>query len=104
MAEYIHSDMYIINAARTAIHNARYIQRFLMQEKEDAIIIVSSTNREEKTDVLGRYFTKNEAKEVFEKLFCALMNGDKYFEMPVSLKLAVMERKRDARQKRRGGS
>ena len=32
------------------------------------------------------------------------MNGDDYFEMPVSLNLATMERKRDARTKRRGGS
>lgn len=96
--------MYIINASRTAIHNSSYIQRFLMQEKEDAVIIVSSTDREEKADVLGRYFTKDEAKEVFENLFGALMNGDDYFEMPVSLNLATMERKRDARTKRRGGS
>lgn len=96
--------MWIMNDKKGAIYSTDKYKRFQIQTKEDAVIIVCAENCDEKAYVLGRYFTSAEAKDVLNQLFEALINKKDYFEMPVSINLQTMERKHDARTKRKGGS
>ena len=66
--------------------------------KEDAVLIHFGEH------VVGRYFTEYEAREVLASLVTAIDKENLYFEFPRSLNQDTLERKRDARTKRKGGS
>ena len=70
----------------------------LRSKREDAVLIHFGEH------VVGRYFTEYEAREVLASLATAIDRENQYFEFPRSLKQDTLERKRDARTKRKGGS
>ena len=96
--------MYIKDQQEYVIHDAKFIQRFHIVKKPDAWLIISSIEHDKTPDTLGRYFTEAEAKSVLEELLKALINDERFFEMPKSFNQDIYERKRDARIKRKGGS
>lgn len=90
--------MWILNQARTTLTDTQTGKRFTIAKKEDAVLIHFGEH------VVGRYFTEQEALKVLVDLIVAIDRDSPYFEFPRSYNQDTLERKRDARTKRRGGS
>ena len=90
--------MWILNQSQTTLTNTDTGNRFTITKKEDAVLIHFGAH------VVGRYFTEYEAREVLASLATAIDRENQYFEFPRSLKQDTLERKRDARTRRKGGS
>ena len=90
--------MWILNQSQTTLTNTDTGNRFTITKKEDAVLIHFGEH------VVGRYFTEYEAREVLTSLATAIDRENQYFEFPRSLNQDTLERKRDARTKRKGGS
>jgi hypothetical protein len=93
--------MYILDAAEKTVYSSEAIERFVVSEKSDAVLVVASLGPD-RCGTLGRYHTMEEAKGVIYRLYCALASGEKSFDMPKAV--TVEQVKRDARTKRKGGS
>lgn len=90
--------MWILNQEQTTLTNTETGNRFTITKKEDAVLIHFGEH------VVGRYFTEHEAREALSSLVTAIDRENPFFEFPRSLKQDALERKRDARTKRKGGS
>lgn len=90
--------MWILNQAQTTLTDTQTGKRFTITKKEDAVLIHFCEH------VVGRYFSEKEAHKVLLDLATAIDRENVYFEFPRSLNQDTLERKRDARTKRRGGS
>jgi len=90
--------MWIMNQAQTILTNTETENRFTITKKEDAVLIHFGEH------VVGRYFTEHEARKVLTDLAEAIDKENLYFEFPRSLNQDTLERKRDVRTKRKGGS
>lgn len=90
--------MWIFNQAQTTLTDTDTGNRFTITKKEDAVLIHFGEH------VVGRYFTEQEAHKVLTDLATAIDRGNPYFEFPRSLNQDTLERKRDARTRRKGGS
>lgn len=96
--------MYIMNSEGTQIINSEFIERFLISEKPDAVLVVLSYGNERPAKTLARYKDLREAKSAMGDLMAALAGGQAYFTMPESILFAQERIKHDARTKRKGGS
>lgn len=90
--------MWILNQAQTTLTDTETGNRFTITKKEDAVLIHFGEH------VVGRYFTEQEAHNVLVDLVTAINRENLYFEFPRSINQDTLERKRDARTKRKGGS
>lgn len=90
--------MWILNQAQTTLTDTQTGNRFTISKKEDAVLFHFGEH------VVGRYFSEQEAFKVMVDLVVAITNENIFFEFPCSFNQDTLERKRDARTKRRGGS
>lgn len=98
--------MYIILTNFRHIVDSRYIARYLIDKKTDAVLITatSSNPADSRPIILGRYKDEKEAESVMGDLLTALLNRQEEFHMPDSLLYFEQKVKKDARTQRRGGS
>lgn len=93
--------MYILDAERKVIYDSAGIERYVVSEKSDAVLITASLGVD-RGGTLGRYNTLKEGKDILYRLYCALASGDKYFDMPPRERMEPI--KKDTRIARHGGS
>lgn len=93
--------MYIL--AGKQLINSRFVERFCLVEKNDAVLVVASYNDTRPAVTLSRYKNMHEATGILEELMYALSGGQTTFSMPDS---SLFHEKiiKDARTKRKGGS
>lgn len=96
--------MYILSGDKHTIFNSDFVQRFLVDNKGDAVLIEASYSTETKITTIARYKTIKEAEEALADLFFALAHDDESYTMPDSLYYGEQRQIKDARVKRRGGS
>ena len=96
--------MFIMAAAGTQFIESEFCKRFMLLEKNDAVLIVGIYDDTNKPITLGRYADMDEAKETLLGLFYAQAGGQSYYTMPDSRLSHEQEKKHDARTKRKGGS
>lgn len=90
-----------MDAQRTVVCNSDYVERYVISEKSDAVLITASLGLD-RGCTLGRYNTKKEAQEILFELYGALASDERYFDMPAREKQEPV--KKDARIARKGGS
>lgn len=93
--------MYILDQDKKRVHRDSAIERFIVAEKSDAVLVSAVLGSSGSLVSLGRYRSVKEAQDALYQLYCALASGES-FEMPQSLKIEPV--KHDARTRRRGGS
>lgn len=93
--------MYILNNEQKAIYDSACIERYIVTQKSDTVLVEASLNVN-RGGTLGRYNTLKEAKDALYRLYSALVSGDKYFDMPPRVMMEPV--KKDARIVRKGGS
>ena len=97
--------MYIVNQKKTEIINTDFVERFLIVEKNDAVLIVLSYNNTDRPPVtLAKYPCRKDADEVLSGIFEALTSEYKSFECPEMRYFQEYHKKMDARTKRKGSS
>ena len=95
--------MYIKTQDSRQIVDSRYIERFCLVVKSDAVLIIASYS-ENRAVTIGKYADKTEARDAFDALYYAILNDDMAFDMPQSRLFLGEQTKRDSRTKRKGGS
>ena len=90
--------MWIMNQSSSCLYNTDNDRRFTITRKEDAVIIHLGEH------CIGRYGTFQEAQGALNYIFSALARDELAIETPRSELQDMIDRKRDARQKRKGGS
>jgi hypothetical protein len=93
--------MYIMDAQQKNILNADFVERYVIAEKDDAVLISASLGADRGV-TLGRYNTLGEAQDILYRLYCALANNEPFFDMPQREHKEPV--KKDARITRKGGS
>jgi hypothetical protein len=98
--------MYILNEAKTKLYDMTCMSHVFVNEKEDAVLICGAFYR---VDIpapitLGRYWSKQMAKDVLNDLCMALKRDEVIFEMPAVADMEKRHRVLDARIARHGGS
>lgn len=96
--------MFFLNERKTAIINSDFVERFCIDKKNDAVLIIASYSDVRAPVTIARYKDEKEAKDALAQLLIALQNGAQTFELPDSLLFYEQEIKKDARTKRKGGS
>lgn len=96
--------MFVMNSRGTEIINSEFVERFVICEKEDAALIVSSYSDTRRPVTMARYINLEEAQAVLGELLNALAGGQAYYTMPPSRLYAKERTIRDARVKRKGSS
>ena len=96
--------MYLLDTAKTTIHETDAYDRIKIVAKSDAVLIVGFQDCDHPAITLGKYADTDEAQAVLSELFYALSAGKTSFEMPDSRLFHGEKPIRDARTKRRGGS
>lgn len=86
------------------IVDAKKVDRFVIVEKEDAVLIVASYCINDRPVTLAKYRDFKEAKTALGDMLGALASENLMFYMPPSLLFDDKKLKHDARTKRRGGS
>lgn len=97
--------MYIMSVNGKEIVNSDFVERFLINEKDDYDLVIAVYSTTTRPVTMARYpKTGNEALSVLSELFSALVGGQQSFYMPVSIMYSGERVKKDSRVKRRGGS
>lgn len=97
--------MYILTSDGKTIVDSRFVEKFCVTEKPDAVLIVAGYGSD-RAVVLGRFADRQEAEGAFAQLLAALAADESSapFAMPDSRLTHGEKWKRDARTARRGGS
>lgn len=74
--------MYILNAAKTTLHNTDFFQRVVLTKKDDGWLVQAAISGSEPLWKLGRYDTEQQAEDAMIQLAAAMIREDRYFEMP----------------------
>ncbi len=96
--------MYIIGENGNAIIDSQRVERFRVDTKPDAALIVASYGEDRAPRTIARYKDAAEAKDALEDLAQALAGGTALFRMPDSRYYFEETHIKDARTKRKGGS
>ena len=96
--------MYIMNAMCNEIINSEFVERFHVEDKGDAALLIASYSDTRRPVTMGRYKTEKEAIDALMDMYAALYGGQTGYIMPESRYYAEEFIKKDARQKRKGGS
>ena len=96
--------MYIMNAMQNTVLNSDFVERFLIADKGDAVLIIASYSQDRNPVTIGRYKDKKEAQDALENLYIALYGGQSGFTMPDSTLYYEEHTIKDARTQRKGGS
>ena len=96
--------MYILSGNQKEIIDSNFVERFVIVERDDAVLIVASYSGDRKVTV-SKYKSPKEAKDVLNDMFSAFDRGQYCYEMPVSSLFYGNDGGiKDARVKRKGGS
>lgn len=97
--------MYILTSDAKSIIDSRFVERFCIVEKPDAVLIIASYSVDHAVTI-GKYADRKEADDAFSRLFNNLVGNDGSvpFSMPDSVLFHGEKWKRDARTPRKGGS
>lgn len=96
--------MYIMDAMQSTILNSDFVERFLVVDKGDAVLIIASYSQDRSPVTMGRYKNTKEARDVLCDMFIALHGGQSGYTMPDSTLYFEEHAIKDARAKRKGGS
>lgn len=94
--------MYIFVQDQKMILDSSYVKRFSIIDDLDYSLLVAVYQQDRPPLVIGRY-TRDEAREVLQDLFEALLDGHAACCLPDSLLQQKHIAKKDARKKRKGG-
>lgn len=96
--------MYILNAMGSGVLNCEFIERIILVEKDDAVLVVASYDSMRPPVTMGWYRDKKEACGVLGDIFAALSGGQSGYTMPDSTLFYEEHTKKDARTRRKGGN
>lgn len=96
--------MYIVSANQSQVVDSTFVERFVLVEKSDAVILAASYNDTRLPVTLAKFRTMSEARNTLLDLANALGGGQTVYHLQDYLADGSMTWNRDARVKRRGGS
>lgn len=96
--------MYIVSANQSQVVDSTFVERFVLVDKSDAVILAASYNDTRMPVTLTKFRTMSEAHNTLLDLANALGGGQTVYHLQDYLADGTESRKRDARVKRRGGS
>lgn len=96
--------MFIMTAAETQLIESKFVKRYQIFEKDDAVLVSGIYDDTSHVITLGRYADMDEAKAALTNLLYALAGGQTHYFMPDSRLFYEQPKKYDARTRRKGGS